>query len=51
MTTGNLLVSVLDLYGIKKDKQGDSTGPPRRSCVVGRDRNDGCMTIRDRSPV
>ena len=27
ITTGNLLVSVLDLYGIKKDKQGDSTGP------------------------
>ncbi|HEX6217027.1 MAG TPA: hypothetical protein VFZ38_19475 [Vicinamibacterales bacterium] len=25
--TGNLLVSVLELYGIKKDKQGDSTGP------------------------
>jgi hypothetical protein len=27
ITTGNLLVSVLELYGIKKDKQGDSTGP------------------------
>jgi hypothetical protein len=27
MPTGNLLVSVLELYGIKKDKQGDSTGP------------------------
>jgi|SoiMethySBSTD1v2_1073268.scaffolds.fasta_scaffold00210_2 uncharacterized protein DUF1552 len=27
ITTGNLLVSVLDLYGIKKAKQGDSTGP------------------------
>jgi hypothetical protein len=25
--TGNLLLSVLELYGIKKDKQGDSTGP------------------------
>lgn len=25
--TGNLLLSVLDLYGIKKDAQGDSTGP------------------------
>ena len=25
--TGNLLVSVLDLFGIKQDKQGDSTGP------------------------
>ena len=25
--TGNLLVSVLKLYGIEKDKQGDSTGP------------------------
>ena len=24
--TGNLLLSVLDMYGIKKDKQGDSTG-------------------------
>ncbi len=24
--TGNLLLSVLDLYGIEKDKQGDSTG-------------------------
>jgi len=24
--TGNLLLSVLDLYGINKDKQGDSTG-------------------------
>ena len=27
VTTGNLLVSVLDMYGIQKDKQGDSTGP------------------------
>lgn len=27
ITTGNLLVSMLDLYGIKKAKQGDSTGP------------------------
>jgi len=26
VTTGNLLLSVLDLYGIEKDKQGDSTG-------------------------
>src|SRR5688572_19715137 len=26
-TTGNLLVSVLELYGIKKEQQGDSTGP------------------------
>jgi hypothetical protein len=25
--TGNLLLSVLELYGIKQDKQGDSTGP------------------------
>jgi hypothetical protein len=25
--TGNLLLSVLHLYGIEKDKQGDSTGP------------------------
>ena len=25
-TTGNLLLSVLDLYGIHKDVQGDSTG-------------------------
>jgi hypothetical protein len=25
--TGNLLVSLLQLYGINKDKQGDSTGP------------------------
>jgi hypothetical protein len=24
--TGNLLLSVLDMYGISKDKQGDSTG-------------------------
>jgi hypothetical protein len=29
-TTGNLLVSVLKLYGIEKDKQGDSTGPLAR---------------------
>jgi hypothetical protein len=27
MPTGNLLISVLELYGIKKEKQGDSTGP------------------------
>ena len=27
VTTGNLLVSVLDMYGIEKDKQGDSDGP------------------------
>jgi hypothetical protein len=27
MPTGNLLLSVLELYGIKRDKQGDSTGP------------------------
>jgi hypothetical protein len=27
VTTGNLLVSILDMYGIEKDKQGDSTGP------------------------
>jgi hypothetical protein len=27
VTSGNLLVSVLELYGIKKDKQGDSGGP------------------------
>jgi hypothetical protein len=26
VTTGNLLLSVLDLYGIRKDAQGDSTG-------------------------
>jgi hypothetical protein len=26
VTTGNLLVSMLDMYGIKKEKQGDSTG-------------------------
>jgi hypothetical protein len=26
ITTGNLLLSVLDLYGIKNEKQGDSTG-------------------------
>jgi len=26
VTTGNLLLSVLDLYGIQKDQQGDSTG-------------------------
>ena len=25
-TTGNLLLSVLDVYGIKRDQQGDSTG-------------------------
>jgi hypothetical protein len=27
VTTGNLLVSILDMYGIQKDKQGDSSGP------------------------
>ena len=27
VTTGNLLLSVMDLYGIHKDQQGDSTGP------------------------
>jgi hypothetical protein len=27
ITTGNLLVSVLEMYGIKKDQQGDSNGP------------------------
>jgi hypothetical protein len=26
VTTGNLLLSVMDLYGINRDKQGDSTG-------------------------
>ena len=26
VTTGNLLLSLLDMYGIEKDKQGDSTG-------------------------
>ena len=26
MTTGNLLLNVLDMYGIHQDKQGDSTG-------------------------
>jgi hypothetical protein len=26
VTTGNLLLSLLDLYGIEKDSQGDSTG-------------------------
>ena len=26
VTTGNLLLSVLDLYGIEQEKQGDSTG-------------------------
>ena len=26
VTTGNLLLSVMDLYGIHKDQQGDSTG-------------------------
>jgi hypothetical protein len=25
-TTGNLLLSVMDLYGINRDTQGDSTG-------------------------
>jgi hypothetical protein len=27
ITTGNLLVSILDLYGIRQETQGDSTGP------------------------
>jgi Protein of unknown function (DUF1552) len=27
VTTGNLLLSVLDLYGVRKEAQGDSTGP------------------------
>jgi Protein of unknown function (DUF1552) len=26
VTTGNLLLSLLDLYGVRQDKQGDSTG-------------------------
>jgi hypothetical protein len=26
VTTGNLLLNILDMYGIRKDKQGDSTG-------------------------
>jgi hypothetical protein len=26
VTTGNLLLSVLDMYGIHQEKQGDSTG-------------------------
>ena len=26
VTTGNLLMSILDMYGVKKDAQGDSTG-------------------------
>ena len=26
VTTGNLLLSILDMYGINQDKQGDSTG-------------------------
>ncbi len=26
VTTGNLLLSVLDMYGIHQDSQGDSTG-------------------------
>jgi hypothetical protein len=26
VTTGNLLVSILDMYGIQQEKQGDSTG-------------------------
>ena len=30
VTTGNLLVSVLDMYGIKQEQQGDSTGPLAR---------------------
>ena len=25
ITTGNLLLSILDMYGIRRDKQGDST--------------------------
>ena len=27
VTTGNLLVSLLDMYGIDRKQQGDSTGP------------------------
>jgi hypothetical protein len=27
ITSGNLLVSILDLYGIRQESQGDSTGP------------------------
>ena len=34
VTTGNLLLSVLDMYGIHKDKQGDSTRQAREA--VGR---------------
>ena len=34
--TGNLLLSVLDLYGIDKDKQGDSTGRSRNWCDAAR---------------
>jgi hypothetical protein len=26
VTTGNLLLSILDMYGVRRDKQGDSTG-------------------------
>jgi hypothetical protein len=26
VTTGNLLLSVMDLYGVNRDTQGDSTG-------------------------
>jgi len=26
VTTGNLLLSVLDMFGIEKESQGDSTG-------------------------
>ena len=26
VTTGNLLLSILDMYGINQEKQGDSTG-------------------------
>ena len=34
VTTGNLLLSVLDLYGIHKDVQGDSTGSAREARVA-----------------
>jgi hypothetical protein len=26
VTTGNLLLSILDMYGVRSDRQGDSTG-------------------------
>ena len=34
VTTGNLLLSVLDMYGIHQEKQGDSTGRLRDSSDV-----------------